>query len=32
MTEIMPEDIYDTDEREYVRKAEVDDERKETRP
>ena len=31
VTEITPEDVYEIDEREYVRKAEVDDERKETR-
>ncbi|WP_302082908.1 hypothetical protein [Salinibaculum rarum] len=31
VTEIPPEDVYDIDEREYVRKAEVDDEHKETR-
>lgn len=31
VTEIAPEDVYEIDEREYVRKAEVDKERKETR-
>jgi hypothetical protein len=31
VTELSADDVYEIDEREYVRKAEVDDERKETR-
>ena len=31
VTELAPDDVYEIDEREYVRKAEVDEERKETR-
>jgi polyhydroxyalkanoate synthesis regulator phasin len=31
VTELAPDDVYEIDDREYVRKAEVDEERKETR-
>jgi hypothetical protein len=31
VTELAPDDVYEIDEREYVRKSEVDEERKETR-